>query len=251
LLLISTVTIMQSLILVCLCVALGSTSALVHYPNGAAVPLDAANLAATNAHLLSKGLVTPYAYGGYAPYLWGRKKRDAEADPLLIKYANGAVAPYDPNVAIATANHFAAKGHIAGYAGVHPAAAAVVAPYYAGAYLPYAAVADGLVHLPNGAVVPVEPEENQKARADHLAAKLALGRKKREADPAVVYAAGGLYGYGYAGLPLLHHVPLLAPFVHHPASGAVVPAEPLDVVQARAAHLKAHADATAAATAEA
>jgi len=242
LLLISTVTIMQSLILACLCVALGSTSALVHYPNGAAVPLDPANLAATNAHLLSKGLASPYVYGGYAPYLWGRKKREAEADPLLVQHANGAVTPYDHNVAVATAAHLATKGLLGGYP--------LVAPYYAGAYLPYAAVADGLVHLPNGAVVPVEPEENQKARADHLAAKLALGRKKREADPAVVYAAGGLYGYGY-GLPLLHHVPLVAPFVHHPASGAVVPAEPLDVVQARAAHLKAHADATAAATAEA
>merc|ERR1712055_862230 len=222
-------------------VALLPASALVHYPNGAAVPLDPANLAATNAHLLAKGLATPYVYGGYPGYLWGRKKREAEADPLLIKYANGAVAPYDHNVAVATANHFAAKGLLGGYplvgaAGVHP---------------PYASVADGLVHLPNGAVVPVEPEENQKARADHLAAKLALGRKKREADPAVVYAAGGLFGYGYAGYPLLHHVPLVAPFVHHPASGAIVPAEPLDVVQARADHLKAHADATAAATAEA
>jgi hypothetical protein len=246
LLLISTVTIMQSLILVCLCLAAVPISGLVHYPNGAAVPLDAANLAATNAHLLSKGLVHhPYiGYTGYPSLHWGRKKREAEADPLLIKYSNGAVAPFDPNVAVATANHYAAKALAGGYpfvgaAGVHPAAA--VYPY-AGAYLPYAGVAEGLVHLPNGAVVPVEPEENQKARAEHLAAKLALGRKKREADPALVYAAGLLpYGYGY---PL---VPLVAPFVHHPASGAIVPAEPLDVVKARAEHLKAHADATAAA----
>ena len=33
------------------------------------------------------------------------RKREAQ----LVHYPNGAVAPYDPNVAIATANHYAAK----------------------------------------------------------------------------------------------------------------------------------------------
>merc|ERR1712098_706505 len=47
----------------------------------------------------------------------------------LVTYPNGAVAPFDPNVAIATANHYAAKiAHgsyfpYAGALGVHPAAA--------------------------------------------------------------------------------------------------------------------------------
>merc|ERR1719402_1678537 len=193
---------MKSFALSVFCCAGIAAGQLVAYPNGAVAPFDPNNAAATQDHfeaLAEAGsIVNPYNTHAQnllvaAPVYYGKRSADAQ----LVTYANGAVAPYDHNVAVATANHFAAKGLLGGYplvgaAGVHPAYA------YAGAYLPYAAVADGLVHLPNGAVVPVEPEENQKARADHLAAKLALGRKKREADPAVVYAAGGLYGYGYA-----------------------------------------------------
>ena len=44
--------------------------------------------------------------------------RKRSADAQLVTYANGAVTPYDPNVAIATANHLAAK---AAHGVLHPA----------------------------------------------------------------------------------------------------------------------------------
>merc|ERR1719376_397339 len=66
-------------------------------------------------------------------------------------------------------------------------------------------------------------------------------RKKREADAQVLLAgAYHPYAYGYAGLPYAY--PVVAPFVAHP-NGAVVPLEPKDVVEARAEHLKAVAEA--------
>merc|ERR1712110_1024755 len=49
----------------------------------------------------------------------------------LVTYPNGAVAPFDPNVAVATAQHYAAKAAhgswvpLAGAANVHPPAALV------------------------------------------------------------------------------------------------------------------------------
>merc|ERR1712098_839798 len=97
---------MQLLILGLLLVS--STLSLVHYPNGAAVPYDGANLAATNAHLLSKGFGYPYLH---APNLIGKKKR--EADPL-VHYPNGAAVPYDGANLAATSAHLASKG-FAGY----------------------------------------------------------------------------------------------------------------------------------------
>merc|ERR1712212_1211190 len=65
-------------------------------------------------------------------------------------------------------------------------------------------------------------------------------RKKREADAQVLLAGAYPYAYGYAGLPYAY--PVVAPFVAHP-NGAVVPLEPKDVVDARADHLKAVAEA--------
>merc|ERR1711931_617332 len=65
-------------------------------------------------------------------------------------------------------------------------------------------------------------------------------RKKREADAQVLLAGAYPYAYGYAGLP--YALPVVAPFVAHP-NGAVVPLEPKDVVEARAEHLKAVAEA--------
>merc|ERR1719320_367501 len=65
-------------------------------------------------------------------------------------------------------------------------------------------------------------------------------RKKREADAQLLLAGAYPYAYGYAGLP--YALPVVAPFVAHP-NGAVVPLEPKDVVDARADHLKAVAEA--------
>merc|ERR1712055_1072669 len=197
----------------------------------------------------------------------------AHASATLVYYHNGAVAPLDPYVEAAKADHFKALAEAGGYAGPaygaaavgvsHPFYAAPIAHHYLGkreadadAYYGYAGYGYGLGHLgygyghlgyagyyghaaglpasaaglvtyANGATVPVEPLANQVARANHIAAK--WGRKKREAQ----------YFYGGYGLPLAHHayVPYVAPFVHHPASGAVVPLESTDVVAARHAHL--------------
>merc|ERR1712179_418218 len=101
-----------------------------------------------------------------------------------------------PNVALATAQHYQAKAAygswvpLEGAANVHPAAVPAL-PYaaavygrkkreadaqvlLAGAYgyagLPYALPIAPLVAHPNGAVVPLEPADVVKARADHLAA---------------------------------------------------------------------------------
>merc|ERR1712034_120673 len=79
-----------------------SSLALVHYPNGAVVPYHGANVAATNAHLASKG----FGYL-YAPY--GKKKR--EADPL-VHYPNGAAVPYDGANLAATNDHLLSKGYL-------------------------------------------------------------------------------------------------------------------------------------------
>merc|ERR1712149_33658 len=94
---------------------------LVAYPNGAVAPFDPNNAAATKEHFeaLSEAgaVVNPYfthAQGLVAPYLvphvlYGRKKRQAIDADGLVTYPNGARAPFDPNVALATANHYAAK----------------------------------------------------------------------------------------------------------------------------------------------
>merc|ERR1711982_27916 len=177
----------------------------------------------------------------------------------LVAYPNGAVAPYDPNNAAATKEHFAALSE----------AGAVVNPYFTHAqdlvvpaplfYGKRSADAQHLVTYPNGAVAPFDPNV-ALATAQHYAAKgvpswtplegaanvhpaavpaFAYGRKKRSADAQVVV------GYPYAAYGYAAHPYVLAPFaplVAHP-NGAVVPVEPKDVVDARAEHLQAVADA--------
>merc|ERR1711874_320358 len=189
-----------------------AASQLVVYPNGAVAPYDPNNAAATKEHFEALNeagaVVNPYfthaqdlavpapvVYAGLPlAGVYGRKKRSADPQVLgadgLVTYPNGAVAPFDPNVALATAQHYAAKAAygsfvpLAGAANVHPPAAFVYGrkkreaepqflaapyPYYA----PYAFApipVTPLVAHPNGAVVPLEPEDVVKARADHLAA---------------------------------------------------------------------------------
>merc|ERR1739844_433819 len=197
------VSVMQFLILSGVLAA--AQAHLVVYPNGAVAPFDPNNAAATKEHFAALAeagsIVNPYnthAQDLAVPYLaaplyYG--KRSAEPQVVgadgLVTYPNGAVAPFDPNVALATAQHYAAKAAygswvpLAGAANVHPPAAFVygrkkreaepqflAAPYYAH-FAPYAFAPvpfTPLVAHPNGAVVPLEPEDVVKARADHLAA---------------------------------------------------------------------------------
>merc|ERR1712228_1158463 len=217
-----TVSVMQFLIVSSLLVA--AHAQLVAYPNGAVAPFDPNNAAATKEHFAALNeagaavnpyfthaqdlaVAAPVTYAGLPiAGIYGRKKRSADPQVLgadgLVTYPNGAVAPFDPNVAIATANHYAAKAAygswvpLAGATNVHPAAVP--------AYLALA------------------------------------GRKKREAD-AQVLVAGAL---PYAAYSLPYALPI-APFVAHP-NGAVVPLEPADVVKARADHLAAVAEAVSA-----
>merc|ERR1712243_352564 len=130
--------------------------------------------------------------------------------------------------------------------GLVASAAAQYLPYpYAAGYplLPYAVPVAPFVAHPNGALVPLEPKDVVDARAEHLQAVAdalkPAERKRRSADAQFPpYAAGYPlpYAAGYSFLPYV------APFVAHP-NGAVVPLEPKDVVDARAEHLQAVADA--------
>merc|ERR1712110_184103 len=195
------VAVMQFLILASVLVA--AQAQLVVYPNGAVAPFDPNNAAATKEHFAALAeagsIVNPYtthaqdlAVPVVHPVYYG--KRSAEPQVVgadgLVTYPNGAVAPFDPNVALATAQHYAAKAAygswvpLAGAANVHPPAAFVYGrkkreaePQYLAApypyYAPYAFApipVTPLVAHPNGAVVPLEPEDVVKARADHLAA---------------------------------------------------------------------------------
>merc|ERR1711884_974485 len=201
-----TVSVMQFLIFSSLLVA--AHAQLVAYPNGAVAPFDPNNAAATKEHFAALAeagaVVNPYNTHAQdlavphlvAPLYYG--KRSAEPQVLgtdgLVTYPNGARAPFDPNVAVATAQHYAAK-----------------AAY--GSWVPLAGAAN--VHPP---------------------AAFLYGRKKREADPQLLVGAYPYY-HPYAYAPVA-----VAPFVAHP-NGAVVPLEPEDVVRARADHLAAVAEA--------
>lgn len=117
--------------------AVTSVGGLTTYSNGAVVPTDPANQAATAAHLASKGYV----------HLLGKREAEAEAeaDPeAWYGYAGYHAYPYGYGYGYA------------GYAGVP----------YAGAY--------GFTHYPNGAVVPTDPA-NQLATAQHLSYKFGHG----------------------------------------------------------------------------
>merc|ERR1712112_390647 len=128
---------------------------LVHYPNGAAVPYHGANIAATNAHLASKG------YLGF-PYLIGRKKR--EADPL-VHYPNGAAVPYHGANIAATNAHLASKGYLG-----FPQHGLVNSFVFGRKKRE----AGPLVHYPNGAAVPYDGV-NLAATNAHLLSKGYLG----------------------------------------------------------------------------
>merc|ERR1711953_634623 len=195
------VAVMQFLILSSVLVA--AQAQLVVYPNGAVAPFDPNNAAATKEHFAALAeagsIVNPYnthaqdlAVPVVAPLYYGKRSADPQvlgADGL-VTYPNGAVAPFDPNVALATAQHYAAKAAygsfvpLAGAANVHPPAALIYGrkkreaePQFLAAPYPYFAPyafapipVTPLVAHPNGAVVPLEPEDVVKARADHLAA---------------------------------------------------------------------------------
>ena len=128
------------------------SGSLVTYPNGAQVPFDGANLAATQAHLAYKGY-GPYHAGLYHGGVHYIGKREAEADASLVTYSNGAVVPYNPYL-----HGFAGYG----YHGVHylgkREAEADASFYYAPLAYSYPLVHHvPLVAHPNGAVVPAEP----------------------------------------------------------------------------------------------
>merc|ERR1712045_741796 len=195
------VSVMQFLILSSVLVA--AHAQLVVYPNGAVAPFDPNNAAATKEHFAALAeagsVVNPYTAHAQdlavpylaAPLYYGKRSAEPQAVGAdgLVTYPNGAVAPFDPNVALATAQHYAAKAAhgswvpLARAANVHPPAAPVygrkkreaepqflAAPYYAH-FAPYAFAPvpfTPLVAHPNGAVVPLEPEDVVKA--DHLAA---------------------------------------------------------------------------------
>ena len=151
----------------------------------------------------------------------------------LVAHPNGAVVPIDePAVALARADHLAAKGVLAyaayGQAGVGHAYAGV--PALAHGYAGPLNLNTHLVAHPNGALVPADEPAVVAARADHLAAARA-----------VAYAAYGHAGYAYGAAPAVAHVGYGGPhLVAHP-NGAVVPADEPAVVAARAAHLAAFA----------
>merc|ERR1711915_494013 len=99
----------------------------------------------------------------------------AGSGPLVL-YPNGAVAPFDPNNAAATAGHFAALAE-AGQLVVNPYN--VYATNLVQAYAPTLIGrrkrdASLLVTSPNGAVAPLDPNV-AAATATHYAAKAAAG----------------------------------------------------------------------------
>jgi len=105
--------------------AVTSVGGLTTYSNGAVVPTDPANLAATSAHLAGKGLhglhligkreAEPY-YGIYGAYPV-TSSVITSINPALTTYANGAVVPTDPNNLAATSAHLAEKAHRIGLLG--------------------------------------------------------------------------------------------------------------------------------------
>jgi len=94
--------------------AVTSVGGLTTYSNGAVVPTDPNNLAATSAHLAAKGLhyigkreAEPY-YGIYGAYPV-TSSVITSINPALTTYANGAVVPTDPINLAATSAHLNEK----------------------------------------------------------------------------------------------------------------------------------------------
>jgi len=189
----------------------------------------------------------------------------AGASAQLVHYPNGAVAPYDPNNAAATAAHLQATaeaGKLINPFGVHASGLVHPVHYYGKREAQVLDPATNLVTYPNGAVAPFDPNVaaatayHYSAKAAHgyypflgaanvhPAAAVVYGRKKREAQVPVNLVTGltatsylGPWGFGHLAV-----APVTSPFTAHP-NGALVPAEPADVVEAREAHLAAVAEA--------
>merc|ERR1712193_335102 len=111
-----------------------------------------------------------------------------------------------------------------------------------------------LVTYPNGAVAPAKTPEVAAAEAAHFAAKGlpygygawgCLGYAGWGGYAGYGYGAGypyaGAYAGAYAGYPYAGHLGYPYPPLVAPPNGAVAPADPADVVAARADHLAAHA----------
>merc|ERR1719300_2105915 len=165
----------------------------------------------------------------------------------LVAYPNGAVAPFDPNNAAATQDHFEAlaeAGSIVNPYNTHAQNLLVAAPVYYGKRSADAQ----LVTYANGAVTPYDPNV-AIATANHFAAKAAYGSWWPAAGAAGVHPAAAVaYGKRSADAQFLTYalpyaIAPYVPLVAHP-NGAVVPAEPADVVEARADHLAAVTEAS-------
>merc|ERR1711909_179642 len=160
----------------------------------------------------------------------------ADINAQLVTHANGAVTPYDPNLAIATNAHLAAKGYLGyGY------------PYAYGHGVVYGKREAEPAHLvthANGAVTPYDPNlaiasKGYLGYGYPYAYRHGVVYGKREAQVPVSLVTG----FSHVAHPYFGHfgvAPVVSPFVAHP-NGALVPAEPQDVVDARAEHLAAHA----------
>ena len=123
-------------------------------------------------------------------------------------------------------------------------ATAYLNPFF-GHHVAIAPVTSPFTAHPNGALVPAEPADVVEAREAHLAAVAEAGRKKREAQVPVNLVTG-LAATTYINPFFGHHLavaPVTSPFTAYP-NGALVPEEPADVAEARAAHLEALAAAS-------
>jgi len=159
----------------------------------------------------------------------------ATTTATLVAFPNGAVTPFDPSNPVGTTSQHG-----------------LAIPYTYGLH-PYHAYgkreAQHLVTFPNGAVTPFDPTNpvgttSQGGVGIGLAYPYVYHYGKREAQVPVSLVTGVAHtAVPYFGGFLGHAVaPVVSPFVAHP-NGALVPQEPEDVVQARADHLAAVAEA--------
>merc|ERR1712020_211820 len=133
-----------------------SVGGLTTYANGAVVPTDVNNLAATHAHLASKGL-----------HPLGKREAEAEAEPWYGLYGHGlygyaGLHPY--TAGLGCHNAYGAPVPCAGRK--KREAEAEAKPWYYPAY-PGVTSVGGLTTYSNGAVVPTDLA-NQAATAAHL-----------------------------------------------------------------------------------
>jgi len=149
-----------------------SVGALTTYANGAVVPTDPANLAATHAHLASKGL-----------HYLGKREAEAEAKPWYGLYGHGLYGYAHPYTAgFGCHNTYGAPVPCAGRKKREAEAEADPFLYYP-AYPGVTSVGAQTTYT-NGAVVPTHPA-NLAATAAHLATTY----------PRPAYGYAG-YGYG-------------------------------------------------------